>query len=406
MWYEKYFEIVSKLSRTQMSEVFIAIDKSTGEKGVLKVVGKADPHLVKRLKKEAQILSKVEHPGVAKLKKVVEDEEGIGIFIEYVDGVNLRDIIGGGLPFERAIKITIQLLDVLGYIHSKGIVHRDIKPSNILLRRSDNSVVVIDFGISYFKEWERITRGFIGTPYYSSPEQIAGEKAKPSMDIYSVGATLYAMLAGEPPFLASLSEAIAMKLRGYYSITPITKLRDDVPQEIDNILAKALQPDPARRYKSCAEFKRDIEGLLYVNKNSEVKLENSYASTNTSDLFNKISEAFRPLLKFFKNLTLKRRYKVYFDIILWFNGEQSVYRIDDSNDGIFLFYDMEYNELYEDDSYDWNIAVFIDRHRGKPFVKTNFPNSVFYNYLKNKKWLTVIPERLYIMSVKRKEVEQ
>ena len=222
----------------------------------------------KRFVKEAQILSRLRHRHITRFYEYIPRDEGAVLVMEYVDGDPIDRMISerGALQVGDAIAIAQGLLEALVYAHGRGIVHRDIKPAN-LIRISDGSVKVMDFGIAKMRDQAGgaaqtvLTRsGFLlGTPHYMSPEQIrdpAGAGA--AADVYSTGVVLYEMLAGALPFNSrSLPKLIESIYKGQKS--PLTQLRPEIDPELEAIVFRSLEPEIAKRYASAREFFESLE---------------------------------------------------------------------------------------------------------------------------------------------------
>jgi two-component system nitrate/nitrite response regulator NarL len=162
------------------------------------------------------------------------------------------------MSVERTEEVAAQLLAGLGHAHSKGIVHRDIKPANILVA-SDGTAKLVDFGIARAAGAERVTTmgEFMGTPAYAAPEQLEAVEATAATDIYSLGCVLYECLAGHPPFEAEIPVGvIAQHLRA----TPrsLREARPEVPLKLDELVLRALEKDPAKRFASSEEMRRAL----------------------------------------------------------------------------------------------------------------------------------------------------
>ena len=221
----------------------------------------------KRFIKEAQILSQLRHRYITRFFEFISRDSGAVLVMEFVDGEPVDRVIHekGGLPIPDAIAIAQCLLEALVYAHGKGIVHRDIKPANLIQQRI-GGVKVTDFGIAKIKEGSQDSQtvltksGFLlGTPHYMSPEQIREPKdAGASADIYSAAVVLYEMLTGVLPFNhRSLPKLIDAVYRGDKSRP--RELRPDIDDELDNIVLKAMHPDPQSRFESARHFYEALE---------------------------------------------------------------------------------------------------------------------------------------------------
>ena len=215
--------------------------------------------LAERLDSEVAILARVRSPHVIEFYDVIElPGSAIAIITEYVDGHTLEELLdaSGGISQRRAVELTRQVAIGLDEVHRLGAVHRDLKPANIMiqaLHRDDEFAHVIDFGIVHVDGGPAETVGFIGTPLYASPEQARGESIGHLSDIYSLGAVLYAMLTGTPPFEESTSEA-ALTKHAFEVAPSVTDTRPDLEYEagIVELVSAMLEKEPSDRPASMA----------------------------------------------------------------------------------------------------------------------------------------------------------
>jgi serine/threonine protein kinase len=183
--------------------------------------------------------------------------------IEWVDGRLLRAILNEErrLPIERATNFALQICDALDTMHKHGVVHRDLKPENIMVDAEDR-IKLIDFGIAMKEDARRITfvemSPTLGTPDYISPEQVKGQRGDQRSDIYSLGIMLYEMLTGEPPYTGSNPLAV-MNERLLHDPEPARKRRAEISPELNEILNRALERDPRRRYQTASEMAWELE---------------------------------------------------------------------------------------------------------------------------------------------------
>ena len=213
----------------------------------------ADPLFFDRFQREEDIGKKLDHPGVM---KVFDDDDRSRIYMvmEWVDGRLLRQILieQKKLPIERAMRITLGICDALDYIHSHGVVHRDLKPENIMVDAEDN-VKLIDFGIAGDEGMRRLTFAKLtqamGTPDYISPEQVKAKRGDARSDIYALGVMLYEMLTGDVPFHGPNPFAI-MNDRLLNNPIPPRELNPEISPELQEIIYRALERNPANRYAS------------------------------------------------------------------------------------------------------------------------------------------------------------
>ena len=212
----------------------------------------ADPEFPRRFNREAQALASLDHSNIVRIHDVGREGELYFIVMEYVDGMNLRDLlVQKKLSPEQALRVVPQLCDALEYAHSRGVIHRDIKPENILLSRSGVAKIA-DFGLAKIVKDERAetsitqTNVVMGTADYMAPEQRDKTKAADHRaDIYSLGVVFYELLTGELPV-------------GRFD--PPSQ-RKQVDQRLDDVVLKALEKDPERRYQRAGHLGRDLERI-------------------------------------------------------------------------------------------------------------------------------------------------
>jgi serine/threonine-protein kinase len=197
-----------------------------------------------------------------------DDRSRIYMVMEWVDGRLLRQILiqQKKLPIDRAVRITLGICDALEYIHSKGVVHRDLKPENIMVDKEDH-VKLIDFGIAGSEGMRRLTFARLtqamGTPDYISPEQVKSKRGDARSDIYSLGVMLYEMVTGEVPFHGPSAFAI-MNDRLLNNPVPPRELNPEITPELQEIIYRALERNPANRYASTREFAHDLRNPSQV----------------------------------------------------------------------------------------------------------------------------------------------
>jgi serine/threonine protein kinase/class 3 adenylate cyclase len=272
------FRLLETLGQGGMGIVYRAEDLSDGSSVAIKVLRSAyarRPESLRRFLKEARLLAEVNNPQVANFIEVNEDDGIHYLALEFVKGTDLAAWMTGRGPLAEREALTI-LADVaraLATAHERGIVHRDVKPENILVidDPADPSgpprVKLSDFGLArHVVESESLvlTRdgAIIGTPLYMSPEQCAGEpEIGPPTDVYAMGATLFALIAGRPPFMGDSPTIVMAKHR----TEPVPDLRAANPKATDaaaSIVSKAMAKEPARRYADAGEMLLDLERLL------------------------------------------------------------------------------------------------------------------------------------------------
>jgi serine/threonine-protein kinase len=267
------YELGPVLGRGGMAEVYHAHDTRLGRQVAVKTLRAdlaRDPSFQARFRREAQSAASLNHPAIVAVYDTGEDYiDGVSIpyiVMEYVDGSTLRELLHSGrklLP-ERAMEMTIGILQGLEYAHRNGIVHRDIKPANVMLTRN-GQVKVMDFGIARAMGDSGMTMtqtaAVIGTAQYLSPEQAKGEQVDARSDLYSTGCLLYELLTVRPPFVGDSPVAVAYQHVREEPQAP-SVFDPEITPEMDAIVLKALTKDPNYRYQSADEMRADIEACL------------------------------------------------------------------------------------------------------------------------------------------------
>ncbi|MGW2723613.1 Stk1 family PASTA domain-containing Ser/Thr kinase [Streptomyces sp. NPDC001492] len=267
------YELGQVLGRGGMAEVYLAHDTRLGRQVAVKTLRAdlaRDPSFQARFRREAQSAASLNHPAIVAVYDTGEDYiDGVSIpyiVMEYVDGSTLRELLHSGrklLP-ERAMEMTIGILQGLEYAHRNGIVHRDIKPANVMLTRN-GQVKVMDFGIARAMGDSGMTMtqtaAVIGTAQYLSPEQAKGEQVDARSDLYSTGCLLYELLTVRPPFVGDSPVAVAYQ-HVREEAQPPSVFDPEITPEMDAIVLRALVKDPNYRYQSADEMRADIEACL------------------------------------------------------------------------------------------------------------------------------------------------
>ncbi len=275
-----HYRIDGLVARSGMASIFRGIDTRDGRAVAIKIPHaemEADPVLYDRFKREEEIGKKLVHPGVV---RVLNDEERSRRYmvLEWVDGRLLRQILNEQkpLPQERAIRITLALCKALDYIHSQGVVHRDLKPENIMVG-PDDQVKLIDFGIAANAGSRRLTFAKLteamGTPDYISPEQVKGKRGDARSDVYSLGVMFYEMLTGKVPFTGP-NPFVIMNERLLNHPIPPREVNPDISPELQEIIYRALERDPNKRYPNAHEFALDLEHPEKVGVADRLEIKN------------------------------------------------------------------------------------------------------------------------------------
>lgn len=260
-----HYRIESVVARSGMASIFRGTDLLTNRPVAIKIPHpemEADPVFYERFHREQEIGEKLDHPGVM---KVFADAERSRVYMvmEWVEGRLLRQILSEQrkLSPERALRIALGICDALEYIHSKGIVHRDLKPENIMVDAEDH-IKLIDFGIASNPGARRITfaklTNTMGTPDYISPEQVKGKRGDARSDLYALGVMLYEMLTGEVPWRGA-NPLLIMNDRLLNNPVPPREIDPAITPQLQEIIYRALERDPRKRYASAREFAWDLQ---------------------------------------------------------------------------------------------------------------------------------------------------
>ncbi|GMU51891.1 MAG: hypothetical protein AMXMBFR33_10370 [Candidatus Xenobia bacterium] len=259
------YQVERKLGVGGMGAVYLA--SRPGEEPVaLKILTGPhtdDPTFIQRFAQEAAITARLDHPNIVKLLEYGEDHEaGHYLVMRYVAGKTLREVLHeqGPMPVEQAVELAGQVGEALQYAHSQGVVHRDLKPENLLCPSPDQ-IILTDFGVARVSAGPVLTRtGFLpGTPEYMSPEQLSNASIGPQSDLYSLGLVFYEMLTGQSPF-HSENVAETISRQAYQMPPPPSRLRSEVPRNLDMVVLRCLEKDPRHRYATAEEFVKALEG--------------------------------------------------------------------------------------------------------------------------------------------------
>jgi serine/threonine protein kinase/tetratricopeptide (TPR) repeat protein len=266
------FEIVKIIGRGGMGVVYLARDiklkRSVAIKSIPAVLASSSIAR-KRFRREAELLASLNHPNIAVIHDIIEQEDHSGyLVLEYIEGVTLAECIAGGqLSIKEALSISQQVAEAISAAHKKGIVHRDLKPGNIKIT-PDGRVKVLDFGLAKASgaedkktETTETQHGrVIGTPAYMSPEQARGKETDHHSDIWSFGCIMYQMLTGQLPFdgeTATDTLARIIERQPDWNLLP-----KDSPAKIRTLLCRCLEKDPDKRLEDIADAAAEINETL------------------------------------------------------------------------------------------------------------------------------------------------
>ncbi|MGI4757426.1 MAG: serine/threonine-protein kinase [Janthinobacterium lividum] len=281
------YQIVRPLGRGGLGAVYEASHGISQRSEALKVLlpeqtGAED--MGERFLREVRLLASLNHPNIAGLHNAFRHGEQLVMVMELVQGEDLRVLSRRvRIPLAQLVKYSVQVLAGLEYAHARGIVHRDIKPANIMVT-DDGTIKLLDFGIAITDRSQDLTQAglLIGSPLHMSPEQFRGEKATAQSDIYSLGVTLYELVAGQPPFTGATTYELMMA-QMHKAPVPLLQVRSDIPPSLSHAIDQALQKDPAHRFSTASEFSAAIAPLGSSGDNATTRLPVSTWQRVTTD---------------------------------------------------------------------------------------------------------------------------
>ncbi len=257
-----HYEVVREIGRGGMGAVYEGRDLTVdGRRVALKVVLEAalDPEALVRFEREARLLARVHHPGVVRVHALERAERAPVLVTELIEGA--RPLERGPLPAREAARIVRAVADAVEAVHQAGVLHRDLKPANVV-RRADGSLVLLDFGVARELDGSSLTRtgDVVGTPEFMAPEQIEGRRALDArVDVYGLGALLYALLVGDPPFKGGAVQVMTSVLE---RDPAWPAQRVDTPAGLDRIVRRAMAKRATDRPASAAALRDELDAWL------------------------------------------------------------------------------------------------------------------------------------------------
>lgn len=268
------YRLLSLEGEGGMADVYKAQDLTLDRTVAIKIL-RPEYDAGDAFEREARAIAKLPHPNIVMVHDVCQDEASRYIVMEYAEGESLRELLQPEAPFRpaRALDITVQVCDALGFAHEKGILHCDVKPRNILVQQ-DGKVKVTDFGIARALQPDVSgPQGKLwGTPYYAAPELLLGNKLTPASDVYAVGVLLYEMLCGKRPFEGQSAAEIGRQ-HVLNAPPPIEQYNPRIPRYLRQVIDRALAKDPSQRYRNAAELGKVLRAYRQHGASSTQPLE-------------------------------------------------------------------------------------------------------------------------------------
>ena len=257
-------ELRRTIGQGRFGTVHVAWDPGLEREVALKLLHEADQSAA--VIQEARLLARVRHPNVVTVYGVDVHENTVGLWMELIEGLTLKEILAlhGVFGPQEAALIGIDLCRAVAAVHKAGLLHRDIKVQNVM-REAGGRIVLMDFGAGELRaEPAAAAQQFMGTPAYVAPEIFTGVPATIASDVYSIGAVLYHLVTLQFPVeVKTLYEAAAAHMRG--DMTPLFDRRPDLPGRFVRVVERALERDPARRYRSSGAMQQDLVRALELD---------------------------------------------------------------------------------------------------------------------------------------------
>ncbi|HSE83838.1 MAG TPA: protein kinase [Thermodesulfobacteriota bacterium] len=289
------YRITEEIGNGGMGRVYKAVHVTLDRAVAMKMIHPGllgNLEIINRFYKEAKIQAQLNHPNIVTVYDFLEVGSAYFIIMEYVYGESLAKILSKQGAFEAhvAVSVFLQILDGIGYAHSKGVVHRDIKPNNFIL--TQGFVKITDFGIAQIicDIGLNTTSRVVGTPKYMSPEQILGKRIDHRTDIYSLGVTFYEMLTGSVPFNSNDGSDYEIK-RGHVELPPplLSEIKPDLSNELANVVQKALSKKPEERFQTADDFRLALENIC-GNKKEGIPTSRNHLNPVNKGMTDSLSE--------------------------------------------------------------------------------------------------------------------
>ena len=261
------YELLDEVGAGGFGRVYRARDLGLERDVAIKVLHPsltADPAVMERFRREAQLAARLRHPSIVSIYDIMSRAGLQWYTMELVPGSSLAQLVSrrGPLPVEQAVRMLDQGLSALEHAHALGLIHRDLKPENMLIE-PDGRLRITDFGLALALRGDARFGGATsrsGTPQFAAPEQLLGERVEQRADLYSLAAATYFALLGRPPFEGATPESILAR-QTTDDLPLLHAARPEVPRELEDVLRTALASDPAARYPTATAFREAVRRL-------------------------------------------------------------------------------------------------------------------------------------------------
>ena len=261
------YQVEKELGKGAMGVVYLGRDPKINRVVAIKTMALSQEfdadeltEVKERFFREAETAGRLNHPNIVTIYDAGEEHDLAYIAMEFLKGKDLTSRTKGNalLTPKTVLDIIVKSAEALDYAHTQNVVHRDIKPANIMYDEEKGEIKVTDFGIARITDSSKTKTGMVlGTPSYMSPEQLSGKKVDGRSDLFSLGVTMYQLLAGQLPFQADSMATLMFKIANEQH-PQVTVIRGELPAGVDKILDKALQKDPDQRYQRGADFAKEV----------------------------------------------------------------------------------------------------------------------------------------------------
>lgn len=280
------WQIGKKIGSGGMGSVYLARHKETGREAAIKVLPPSlarEEGFVARFTREVQSMQSLGNPHIVEFYEAGQDGESYYYAMEYVEGETLTNLLRREkrIPWQQVVEITIQLCTALKAAHDAGIIHRDLKPSNILIK-PDGTVKLTDFGVAQVFAGGKLTLtgSIIGTAEYMSPEQAQGQRATKKSDLYSLGAVMYVMITGRPPFSGKTTLEVIQKHKFGQFDRPNMYV-PEIPLWLNDVVCQLMEKDPDKRFPDAYVLSRRLQEMY--NRHQERVTDATQAGSSAAD---------------------------------------------------------------------------------------------------------------------------